>query len=340
MPNYNQNLQSNNVDLQSILNTINNLPEAGGVELPTLSNEGTSSELFFGKQLIDGDGNVVTGSFTIDAELNTQDDLITQIQSVVNSLPEAGSVEPTLQDKTVSPSTSKQTVTADSGYDGLGTVTVNAMPTATQATPSITVSSSGLITASATQSAGYVSSGTKSATKQLTVQAAQTITPSTTDKTISSGRYLTGTQTIKGDSNLVAGNIKSGVSIFGVNGSYEGSGGGSGESNKEPCTVTIYDNFNFEFCCVYLSREDNKHKIFSVVHQTTYTLDVYKNDSIIFLPATYCNYSSIDDMNCYIDTNMDYNESTDNNGYLTIEFLLTEDSNTVEFLDNIYDCIL
>lgn len=52
-------------------------------------------------------------------------------------------------------------------------------------------------------------------------QAAQTITPGTADKTIASGRYLTGTQTIKGDANLLAGNIKSGVSIFGVAGTVE-----------------------------------------------------------------------------------------------------------------------
>ena len=100
------------------------------------------------------------------------------------------------------------------------------IPTVAQATPSISVSTAGKITASATQSAGYVSTGTKSATKQLTTQAAQTITPGTSDKTIASGRYLTGTQTIKGDVNLVAGNIKSGVSIFGVAGTYEGSGSG------------------------------------------------------------------------------------------------------------------
>ena len=100
------------------------------------------------------------------------------------------------------------------------------IPTVAQATPSISVSTAGKITASATQSAGYVSAGTKSATKQLTTQAAQTITPGTSDKTIASGRYLTGTQTIKGDANLVAGNIKSGVSIFGVAGTYEGSGSG------------------------------------------------------------------------------------------------------------------
>lgn len=146
--------------------------------------------------------------------------------------------EPTLQSKTVSPSTSAQTVKPDSGYDGLSQVTVNAMTTATQATPSISVDSAGKITASATQTAGYVAAGTKSATKQLTAQAAQTITPGTADKTIASGQYLTGTQTIKGDANLVAGNIKSGVSIFGVAGSYEGSGGSSGGA-VETCTVVL-----------------------------------------------------------------------------------------------------
>jgi len=95
-------------------------------------------------------------------------------------------------------------------------------PTVEQATPEISVNpTKGLITATATQEEGLVPAGTKTATLQLPVQAAQTITPSTADKTIASGRYLTGTQTIKGDPNLVAENIKSGVSIFGVNGSLK-----------------------------------------------------------------------------------------------------------------------
>lgn len=142
--------------------------------------------------------------------------LIANLADAIDTIPEA--VDPKLQSKTVTPTTSQQSVTPDSGYDGLSKVTVNAMPTAAQATPSISVSSAGLITASATQSAGYVAAGTKSTTKQLTTQATQTITPGTSDQTIASGRYLTGTQTIKGDANLVAGNIKSGVSIFGVSG--------------------------------------------------------------------------------------------------------------------------
>ena len=57
---------------------------------------------------------------------------------------------------------------------------------------------------------------------------AASYTPGTEDQIIASGQYLSGDQTIKGDANLVAGNIKSGVSIFGVAGTYEGSGGSGG----------------------------------------------------------------------------------------------------------------
>ena len=58
------------------------------------------------------------------------------------------------------------------------------------ATPTIDVSEGGLITATTEQETGYVPGGTKSATKQLTTQAAKTVTPGTTNQTaVASGRY-------------------------------------------------------------------------------------------------------------------------------------------------------
>lgn len=114
-----------------------------------------------------------------------------------------------LQSKTVSPSESAQTVKADNGYDGLSQVTVNAV------------------------SKTYVGSG-------VTKKSAATYTPGTSDQSIASGQYLSGTQTIKGDANLVAGNIKSGVNIFGVTGTYAGGGssGGNGNNNVEAYVIT------------------------------------------------------------------------------------------------------
>lgn len=126
-----------------------------------------------------------------------------------------------LQEKTATPGTSEQVITPDSTYDGLSKVTVEAVKSVVQATPAITVATNGLITALATQSAGYVSAGTKSTTKQMTTQAGTTINPGTSRKlAVSSSRYTTGDIFVAGDSNLVADNIKKGVSIFGVAGTY------------------------------------------------------------------------------------------------------------------------
>lgn len=76
----------------------------------------------------------------------------------------------------------------------------------------------------ATVRSGYkfVNSSGQLITGTIPSKGAQTYTPKTYKQTISSGQYLSGTQTIQGDGNLVPSNIKSGVSIFGVSGSYTG----------------------------------------------------------------------------------------------------------------------
>ncbi len=60
------------------------------------------------------------------------------------------------------------------------------------------------------------------ATGTIKSQAAQTITPGTEDKNIDAGVYLSGKQTIKGDVNLLAENIKEGIELFGITGTYTG----------------------------------------------------------------------------------------------------------------------
>lgn len=98
---HNDALNANNLDLQSLIEQVNALPNAGGIELPELINEGSASDLLSGKELINDEGNVVIGTFSIDSELTTQDDLITQIQAAVDNLPEAGEGQPDLINFTI-----------------------------------------------------------------------------------------------------------------------------------------------------------------------------------------------------------------------------------------------
>lgn len=162
MSNYNSNLQTNNTNLQSILDTINALPEAG-TDLPELTNQGTASDLLSGKELIDQDGNIVTGTIATKTSSNL--------------------------------TASGATVTVPAGY--YASQATKSVTTTTQATPTITVSSAGKITATSNQTEGYVSAGTKTATKQLTTQAAKTITPTKSAQTaVAKDVYTTGVVTV------------------------------------------------------------------------------------------------------------------------------------------------
>lgn len=106
------------------------------------------------------------------------------------------------------------------------------------ATPTISVSAGGLITATTQQGKGYVPGGSKSATQQLTTQGAKTVTPGTTEQTaVASGRYTTGAVQVAGDANLKAENIAEGVSIFGVTGTLSGGGGSAFQHGSTVSTV-------------------------------------------------------------------------------------------------------
>lgn len=110
-----------------------------------------------------------------------------------------------------------------------GSATAPASITGTSAsvstgTNTLTLSKSVSVTPDVT--AGYVASGTAgnsavSLTASVTTKAAATITPGTSDQEIASGTYLTGAQTVKGDSNLQSSNIVYGVQIFNVTGNVQ-----------------------------------------------------------------------------------------------------------------------
>ena len=58
-------------------------------------------------------------------------------------------------------------------------------------------------------------------TGSIPSRGAASLRPGTASQTIAAGQYLSGDQTIEGDANLLAANIRQGVSIFGVAGGYD-----------------------------------------------------------------------------------------------------------------------
>lgn len=226
-------LQTNNTTLDSLITRVNtakdaaaSLPEAGGGGTDTSDATADKSPITIG-------GSQVVGY--------SSSDILEGKTAYVDGDKVTGTI-PTMTNSSVS--VSGATVAVPAGYyptrvtKSVTSGSATTPATTVTKTPTISVNSTGLITASVsgtqsvtpTVSAGYVSSGTAgtitvsgSATKQLTTQSGTTITPGTSTKTaVASGRYTTGTVYIAGDSDLVASNIKSGVTIFNVTGTYTG----------------------------------------------------------------------------------------------------------------------
>ena len=132
-----------------------------------------------------------------------------------------------LQAKTVAPSTSQQVIEPDNNYDGLSSVTVQAV------TNDIDQNILPANIKKDVEILGVV--GTLETGGQAVLQT-KSVTPSTSSQSIIADNGYDGLERVNIaavdssiDNNIVAGNIRDGVEILGVEGTYTGEGGGGGD---------------------------------------------------------------------------------------------------------------
>ena len=105
--------------LEQMPGAISGIQTGSGAELPELSNPGSAGDLMEGKQLIDGAGRVVDGTFTLAPELAEQAALIDEIRAAVQSKTVAAPVIEALE------ITENGVFTAPEGVDGYSPISVH-----------------------------------------------------------------------------------------------------------------------------------------------------------------------------------------------------------------------
>lgn len=137
----------------------------------------------------------ILGTFTSDATA-TAGNLLSGVTAYVNGVKITGTI-PSKAAATITPSTVNQTISANQYLSGIQTISAVVVPSAKVLNDTTIAGTTGTIPS----------------------KAATTITPSTVNQVIAAEQYLSGTQTIAGDADLIPANIRLDKNIFNVQGS-------------------------------------------------------------------------------------------------------------------------
>lgn len=150
---------------------------------------------------------------------------LSNMPTAISSITTSG----TISSLSITPSTSAQTITATGGVDGYSPISVSAVDSSIDANITAGNIKSGVSILGVSGSVTPLNGTTLSVTPSTS---AQSISPSSPYNGFTSVSVSAVTSSI--DNNITAGNIKDGVSILGVTGTYTGGGGGS---SKYGCTI-------------------------------------------------------------------------------------------------------